>query len=108
VIASAAHGADRQRRARFRAVAARHAGVRRFLKTASSTARSLAALRTHRGWVPRLLTRTFTPDALIEALADVCTDPVLNVGGFHLYTFNELERTQRWRRETIERLASED
>jgi methylenetetrahydrofolate reductase (NADPH) len=65
-------------------------------------------LRTHRGWLPRLLTRTFTPDALIEALADVCTDPVLNVGGFHLYTFNELERTERWRRETIERLASED
>jgi hypothetical protein len=32
----------------------------------------------------------------------------LNVGGFHLYTFNELERTERWRRETIERLASED
>jgi methylenetetrahydrofolate reductase (NADPH) len=65
-------------------------------------------LRTHRGWLPRLLTRTFTPDALIEALAAVCTDPVLNVGGFHLYTFNELERTERWRRETIDRLASED
>ncbi len=65
-------------------------------------------LRTHRGWLPRLLTRTFTPDALIEGLADVCTDPVLNVGGFHLDTFNELERTERWRRETIERLASED
>jgi methylenetetrahydrofolate reductase (NADPH) len=44
----------------------------------------------------------------LEALAAVCTDPGLNVGGFHLYTFNELERTERWRRETIERLASED
>jgi 5,10-methylenetetrahydrofolate reductase len=33
-------------------------------------------------------------------------DPVVNVGGFHFYTFNEVERTERWRRETIKRLAS--
>ena len=111
-----ARSGDRVRGARRRSTAAgtlpggRGSPRRRppFPQTASSTARSLAALRTHRGWLPRLLTRTFTPDALIEALADVCTDPVLNVGGFHLYTFNELERTERWRRETIERLASED
>jgi hypothetical protein len=31
----------------------------------------------------------------------------MNVGGFHLYTLNEVERTARWRRETIKRLASE-
>jgi methylenetetrahydrofolate reductase (NADPH) len=64
-------------------------------------------LRTHRGWLARVLTRTFTPDALVEALADLYADPVVNVGGFHLYTFNEVERTERWRRETIQRLASE-
>ena len=64
-------------------------------------------LRTHRGWLGRALSRTFTPDALVAALADVYVDPAANVGGFHLYTFNEVERTERWRRETIERLASE-
>jgi 5,10-methylenetetrahydrofolate reductase len=34
-------------------------------------------------------------------------DPVVNVGGFHFYTFNEVERTERWWRETIQSLASE-
>ena len=33
-------------------------------------------------------------------------DPAAKVGGFHLYTFNEVERTERWRRESIERLRT--
>ena len=63
-------------------------------------------LRAHRGWLPRVLSRRFTPDALVGALAPSYADPVANVGGFHLYTFNDLERTDRWRREAIDRLAS--
>jgi methylenetetrahydrofolate reductase (NADPH) len=57
------------------------------------------------GLLSRLLTRRFTPDGLVRELAPTAADPDARVVGFHLYTFNEVERTERWRRETLERLA---
>lgn len=62
-------------------------------------------LRAHGGWMSRLMTRQFKPDTLIRDLAPVCADPAANVAGFHLYTFNEVARTERWRRRTLERMA---
>jgi hypothetical protein len=35
----------------------------------------------------------------------VVSDPDANVGGFHLYTFNEVARTERWRQRTLNRLS---
>jgi methylenetetrahydrofolate reductase (NADPH) len=58
------------------------------------------------GLLSRLLTRRFTPDRLVRELAPTAADPEARVAGFHLYTFNEVERTERWRRETLERLAT--
>ena len=58
------------------------------------------------GLVSRLLTRRFTPDGLVRELASTAADPEARVAGFHLYTFNEVERTERWRRETLDRLAA--
>jgi methylenetetrahydrofolate reductase (NADPH) len=63
-------------------------------------------LRAHRAWVRRLITRTFTPDPLLRALGPCLDDPAANVGGLHFYTFNELERTERWRRDTLARLGA--
>jgi methylenetetrahydrofolate reductase (NADPH) len=54
-------------------------------------------LRAHRAWLKRLVSRTFTPGPLLEPLKDV------DVAGLHFYTFNELERTERWRREALAR-----
>jgi methylenetetrahydrofolate reductase (NADPH) len=56
-----------------------------------------------------LLTRLFlrgrySPDYLIDGLAPHLGDPLNNVGGFHIYTFNELGKTELWRQETIKRL----
>jgi methylenetetrahydrofolate reductase (NADPH) len=62
-------------------------------------------LRAHRAWLRRLVTRTFTPDALVRGLAPLYGDPEAAMGGFHFYTFNELERTERWRRQMLERLS---
>jgi methylenetetrahydrofolate reductase (NADH) len=59
-------------------------------------------LRAHRAWLRRLLTRTFTPEPLLRQLVD----PGPGVPGMHFYTFNELERTERWRRETLARLGA--
>jgi methylenetetrahydrofolate reductase (NADPH) len=63
-------------------------------------------LRHHSNWMSRLLTRQFKPGHLLRDLAPVVTDPAANVAGFHLYTFNEVAKTERWRRRTLDRLAT--
>jgi methylenetetrahydrofolate reductase (NADPH) len=60
-------------------------------------------LRAHRAWLRRLVTRTFSPEPLMKALAPLLKDPAANVAGLHVFTFNELERTERWRRQAVER-----
>jgi methylenetetrahydrofolate reductase (NADPH) len=65
-------------------------------------------LRHHRNWMARLLTRTFKPDPLIRGLGPTLADPDANVAGFHLFTFNEVARTERWRRQTLARLGAPD
>ena len=63
-------------------------------------------LRRHGNWMSRLMTRQFKPDPLLRGLAPLVADPGAGVAGFHLYTFNEVARTERWRREAIRRLES--
>jgi methylenetetrahydrofolate reductase (NADPH) len=63
-------------------------------------------LRHHRNWMSRLVTRQFKPDRLVRELVPFATDPAARVAGFHLYTFNEVGRTERWRRTTLERLGA--
>jgi methylenetetrahydrofolate reductase (NADPH) len=63
-------------------------------------------LRHNRNVLARVLTRQFKPDRLLRDLAPVVTAPGANVPGFHLYTFNEVGRTERWRRRTLDRLAT--
>ena len=43
----------------------------------------------------------YSPDALIRALGDTLADEHAAVRGFHVYTFNQVERTERWRREFL-------
>jgi methylenetetrahydrofolate reductase (NADPH) len=59
----------------------------------------------HRSWMRRLIARQFKPDALMRALAPTVADPAARIAGFHFYTFNEVARTERWRRATLERLS---
>jgi methylenetetrahydrofolate reductase (NADPH) len=63
-------------------------------------------LRHNRNVLGRVLTRQFKPDRLLRELAPVVANPGANVPGFHLYTFNEVGQTERWRRRTLERLAT--
>jgi methylenetetrahydrofolate reductase (NADPH) len=66
-------------------------------------------LRAHSGWVRRLaLGRTYTPTVLVGELGPLIADPAARIAGFHIYTFNELERTESWRRQLIERLTREN
>jgi methylenetetrahydrofolate reductase (NADPH) len=59
----------------------------------------------HRNWLSTFITRQFKPDKLIEALGPSLSNPAAGVAGFHLYTFNELASTERWRRTSLERLG---
>ena len=68
-------------------------------------AESARYLSHQRGWVSRLLTRQFKPTRLLDGLAQVVEEPDTGVAGFHLYTFNEVARTERWRRRTLQRLG---
>src|SRR5215208_4636955 len=64
-------------------------------------------LRNHSNWMSRLMTRQFKPDPLLRGLAPTLADPAALIAGFHLYTFNEVARTERWRREALERLDAQ-
>jgi methylenetetrahydrofolate reductase (NADPH) len=64
-------------------------------------------LRHNRNVFARMMTRQFKPSRLLEGLARVVSDPDANVGGFHLYTFNEVGQTERWRRQVLNRLAEQ-
>jgi methylenetetrahydrofolate reductase (NADPH) len=61
-------------------------------------------LRAQHGWVRRLMTRRFKPNDLMRDLAPTAADPRTNVAGFHFYTFNEVARIERWRRQALDRL----
>jgi methylenetetrahydrofolate reductase (NADPH) len=48
----------------------------------------------------RLLTG-YTPDELLHGLIDLLGDPAEGIAGWHLFTFNEVARTEAWRRQLL-------
>jgi methylenetetrahydrofolate reductase (NADPH) len=77
---------------------------RRLLRTSLKIGLGESArfLRAHGGWLRRLAQRRFySPEKLLEGLAPIFGDPAARVAGIHVYTFNELERTERWRRRNL-------
>jgi len=63
-------------------------------------------LRAQRGFFRRLLLpRRHTPTKLLQQLAPTFADPAARIGGIHVYTFNDLEHTERWRRQLVDRLT---
>ena len=53
-----------------------------------------------------LLPGRYTPDRLIEDLTPSLIDPECKVNGFHIYTFNEVGKTEAWRREKLESIEA--
>jgi methylenetetrahydrofolate reductase (NADPH) len=69
---------------------------------------SVRFLRKHGARMRHLLRPTrYAPDELLRALAPALDDPEGKVAGIHVFTFNELEATERWRRERLAELALE-
>ena len=67
----------------------------RFLKKKSNLARQL------------MRSSVYRPDDLVIELADFKANSDLNIAGYHLFSFNQLENTERWRHEAIASLRNE-
>jgi methylenetetrahydrofolate reductase (NADPH) len=70
---------------------------------------SVRFLRGQHGLLRRFLRpRTYTPTELLVGLAPCFADPAAKLGGVHVYTFNELEQTETWRRQLVDRLNNQE
>jgi methylenetetrahydrofolate reductase (NADPH) len=59
-------------------------------------------LKKHGNWFVRLLLPGgYSPDDLVKELGPYLGDPDCGVDGFHIYTFNEVEKTEAWRQEML-------
>jgi methylenetetrahydrofolate reductase (NADPH) len=68
---------------------------------------SVRFLRAQRGLLRRFLRpRHYEPTELLQALAPTFADPAARLGGIHVYTFNELKKTETWRRQLVDRLTN--
>jgi methylenetetrahydrofolate reductase (NADPH) len=64
-------------------------------------------LKKYRNWFFRFfMPGGYSPDRLIEGLTPSFADPRSNIRGFHIYTFNEVGRTEAWRREKLESIEA--
>jgi methylenetetrahydrofolate reductase (NADPH) len=48
----------------------------------------------------------YRPDGLLEGLAPDLANPAARIDGLHIYTFNAVEATERWRRSMLATLAT--
>lgn len=63
---------------------------------------SLKLLKKQTGLVKKIAgLKPYRPDDLVAGLLPHLGDPDLNVPGFHLFSFNDIERTENWRSETV-------
>jgi methylenetetrahydrofolate reductase (NADPH) len=66
-------------------------------------------LKKQSNWLWRLfLPGGYSPDRLIRGLTPSLADPQNKVLGFHIYTFNEVEKTEAWRRKKLESIEAEE
>jgi methylenetetrahydrofolate reductase (NADPH) len=63
-------------------------------------------LRGHPSWVARMFRPGgYEPGRFVNALLPAAARPELRVAGLHVFTFNEIEPTERWRRDMLARVA---
>ncbi len=58
----------------------------------------------HPGWILRLwVPGGYSPDRLLDRAAAAITGPDAGVAGLHLFTFNQVQQAEQWRRAALER-----
>jgi methylenetetrahydrofolate reductase (NADPH) len=81
----------------------------RLLKMAavSGAAESARFLAGHADWFVRLgAPGGYSPDRFLDRAAGVLTDPAAGVAGLHLFTFNQVRKTEEWRAALLGRLPA--
>ena len=59
---------------------------------------SVKVLKKQKGLVRKMITaKPYQPDEILQGLEPYLDDPDINIPGFHLFSFNDVERTERWR-----------
>lgn len=67
---------------------------------------SVRVLRKQKGLLGKLIgARPYQPDDLLRGIHHYLDDPDLDIPGFHLFSFNNVEATERWRQATLRRYA---
>jgi methylenetetrahydrofolate reductase (NADPH) len=62
----------------------------------------------HPGWVLRFwVPGGYSPDRFLDRAAATITAPSAAVAGLHLFTFNQLQPAERWRRAALERTGTD-
>lgn len=65
---------------------------------------SVKTLRKQKGLVKKIVGfNPYQPDDILAGLAPYLDDTNLNIPGFHLFSFNDVERTENWRSKTYEK-----
>jgi methylenetetrahydrofolate reductase (NADPH) len=65
---------------------------------------SLKVLKKQKGLLGKLISaKPYQPDDLLAGIEPYLSDPEINIPGFHLFSFNDIERTERWRVESFEK-----
>jgi len=68
---------------------------------------SVRVLQKQKGLVRKLISaRPYQPDDLLAGIQAHLGEPGLNIPGFHLFSFNNIEKTERWRMDTLRRLTA--
>jgi len=66
---------------------------------------SVRVLKKQKGLIRKIISaKPYQPDDLLAGLYPYLDDAELDIPGFHLFSFNNVERTERWRVETLEKL----
>lgn len=62
----------------------------------------------HPGWILRFwVPGGYSPDRFLDRAAAVITAPEAGVAGLHLFTFNQLQPAEQWRRAALERTGND-
>jgi len=72
------------------------------LSTRIGVGQSARILLKQKGLLRRMLgIRPYRPDELLKGLLPHLSDSGMGIPGFHLFSFNDIERTEQWRREAL-------
>ena len=70
----------------------------------AGAAESARFITRHPGWILRFwMPGGYSPDRLLDRAAAVLTAPDSRVTGLHIFTFNQLQQAEQWRRAALER-----